>query len=332
MLSRSSSPSSSTTDALEPLSPRPQVGGLPLHELNQLELQFLLLNDFRLKIPTDELQRYADQLILYWVGRNGTSNPAAAAAGRSRAASRARTPPRDEAVDGAASAHGEPSEAVETPPLTRSAVAAAAAQAQHRAADGSGSGSGSGASAAQQQQQYGAAHASSSASTSSPYPAHLAHSSSTSGARTPSAFGSDAHGPSFGTPTQRGLASSSSSSLPRRAAGPPPYGAPHAQAQAQSPHRPRSIRSHPSTSSSFSSSTVTPGTPSTTRADDDDEEEEDDGWGDEDEDDGEDGGFEGKERGRDGRATARDGSRSRSRARGRTGSWGVAAGEPMQED
>ena len=225
MLSRSSSPSSSTTDALEPLSPRPQVGGLPLHELNQLELQFLLLNDFRLKIPTDELQRYADQLILYWVGRNGTSNPAAAAAGRSRAASRARTPPREEAVD------GEPSEAVETPPLTRSAVAAA-------------------------------------------------------------------------------------------------------QAQAQSPHRPRSIRSHPSTSSSFSSSTVTPGTPSTTRADDDDEEEEDDGWGDEDEDADEDGAFEGKERGRDGRATARDGSRSRSRARarGRTGSWGVAAGEPMQED
>ncbi|KAK4701810.1 PHO85 cyclin-6/7, partial [Phenoliferia sp. Uapishka_3] len=48
----------------------PQVGGLPLNELNQLELQFLLLNDFRLVIPLDELQRYADQLILFWVGRN----------------------------------------------------------------------------------------------------------------------------------------------------------------------------------------------------------------------------------------------------------------------
>ena len=47
-----------------------QVGGLPLNELNQLELQFLLLNDFRLVIPLDELQRYADQLILFWVGRN----------------------------------------------------------------------------------------------------------------------------------------------------------------------------------------------------------------------------------------------------------------------
>ncbi|KAL8283460.1 hypothetical protein RQP46_005563 [Phenoliferia psychrophenolica] len=46
-----------------------KVGGLPLTELNQLELQFLLLNDFRLVIPLDELQRYADQLILFWVGR-----------------------------------------------------------------------------------------------------------------------------------------------------------------------------------------------------------------------------------------------------------------------
>ncbi|KAH6915537.1 hypothetical protein BKA70DRAFT_1557798 [Coprinopsis sp. MPI-PUGE-AT-0042] len=40
-----------------------KVGGLPLHELNQLELQFLLLNDFRLVITKDEMQRYAEQLI-----------------------------------------------------------------------------------------------------------------------------------------------------------------------------------------------------------------------------------------------------------------------------
>ncbi|GAA5838099.1 hypothetical protein JCM11251_004706 [Rhodosporidiobolus azoricus] len=73
-----------------------KVGGLPLHELNQLELQFLLLNDFRLKIPTDELQRYADQLILYWVGRNGTSNPQAAAS-LSRSNSVAATQRRREA-------------------------------------------------------------------------------------------------------------------------------------------------------------------------------------------------------------------------------------------
>lgn len=36
-----------------------------MHELNQLELQFLLLNDFHLVIPLDELQRYADQLLVY---------------------------------------------------------------------------------------------------------------------------------------------------------------------------------------------------------------------------------------------------------------------------
>ncbi|KAJ7499314.1 cyclin-domain-containing protein [Mycena latifolia] len=42
-----------------------KVGGLPQAELNQLELQFLLLNDFRLVIPRDEMQRYAEQLILF---------------------------------------------------------------------------------------------------------------------------------------------------------------------------------------------------------------------------------------------------------------------------
>ncbi|EEB97890.1 hypothetical protein MPER_02696 [Moniliophthora perniciosa FA553] len=49
-----------------------KVGGLPLAELNQLELQFLLLNDFRLVIPKDEMQRYAEQLILF-----STSSPTA---------------------------------------------------------------------------------------------------------------------------------------------------------------------------------------------------------------------------------------------------------------
>jgi hypothetical protein len=43
----------------------PQVGGLPQLELNQLELQFLLLNDFQLAIPSDEMQHYATQLIAY---------------------------------------------------------------------------------------------------------------------------------------------------------------------------------------------------------------------------------------------------------------------------
>ncbi|KAF9563315.1 cyclin-domain-containing protein, partial [Agrocybe pediades] len=35
-----------------------KVGGLPLPELNQLELQFLLLNDFRLVISSSEMQHY----------------------------------------------------------------------------------------------------------------------------------------------------------------------------------------------------------------------------------------------------------------------------------
>ncbi|KAK7696569.1 hypothetical protein QCA50_001227 [Cerrena zonata] len=42
-----------------------KVGGLPQAELNQLELQFLLLNDFRLLISTDEMQSYAEQLIRF---------------------------------------------------------------------------------------------------------------------------------------------------------------------------------------------------------------------------------------------------------------------------
>lgn len=46
-----------------------KVGGLPSHELNQLELQFLLLNDFRLVIPPDEMQRYGDRLLGYWESR-----------------------------------------------------------------------------------------------------------------------------------------------------------------------------------------------------------------------------------------------------------------------
>ncbi|EFI27629.1 hypothetical protein CC1G_14555 [Coprinopsis cinerea okayama7 len=49
-----------------------KVGGLPLHELNQLELQFLLLNDFRLVISGAEMQRYAEQLILF---SKSQSNP-----------------------------------------------------------------------------------------------------------------------------------------------------------------------------------------------------------------------------------------------------------------
>ncbi|CAG8509758.1 1415_t:CDS:2, partial [Racocetra fulgida] len=45
----------------------PPVGGLPVSELNQLELEFLILNDFRLAISVEELQRYGDQLLKHWI-------------------------------------------------------------------------------------------------------------------------------------------------------------------------------------------------------------------------------------------------------------------------
>lgn len=43
-----------------------KVGGLPVEELNHLELQFLLLTDFKLMIPIEELQRYTDLLLGFW--------------------------------------------------------------------------------------------------------------------------------------------------------------------------------------------------------------------------------------------------------------------------
>ena len=43
-----------------------QVGGLPLIELNHLELQFLLLNDFRLSVPVEELEAYGSMLVEFY--------------------------------------------------------------------------------------------------------------------------------------------------------------------------------------------------------------------------------------------------------------------------
>ncbi|KAI8063999.1 cyclin-domain-containing protein [Thamnidium elegans] len=40
-----------------------KVGGIPLRELNQLELEFLFLIDFQLHIKLPDLQDYADQLL-----------------------------------------------------------------------------------------------------------------------------------------------------------------------------------------------------------------------------------------------------------------------------
>ncbi|CAN6609264.1 hypothetical protein TRVA0_004S00936 [Trichomonascus vanleenenianus] len=48
-----------------------KVGGLPVDELNHLELQFLLLTDFRLMISVEELQRYGDLLLRFWQKEQG---------------------------------------------------------------------------------------------------------------------------------------------------------------------------------------------------------------------------------------------------------------------
>jgi hypothetical protein len=66
-----------------------QVGGLPQSELNQLELQFLLLNDFRLVIPLEEMQKYADQLLVYWEAKKTSSRESTKMQGSPRRSSSA---------------------------------------------------------------------------------------------------------------------------------------------------------------------------------------------------------------------------------------------------
>ncbi|EIN10242.1 cyclin-domain-containing protein, partial [Punctularia strigosozonata HHB-11173 SS5] len=42
-----------------------KVGGLPQAELNSLELQFLLLNNFELMVSPEEMQKYAEDLVFF---------------------------------------------------------------------------------------------------------------------------------------------------------------------------------------------------------------------------------------------------------------------------
>ncbi|KAI9827606.1 MAG: hypothetical protein M1826_006268 [Phylliscum demangeonii] len=44
-----------------------KVGGLPLAELNHLEIQFLILNDFRLFVPVEELEAYGTMLVEFYL-------------------------------------------------------------------------------------------------------------------------------------------------------------------------------------------------------------------------------------------------------------------------
>jgi len=56
-----------------------KVGGLPLVELNHLELQFLTLNDFRLSIPVEELESYGNMLVQFYAREELANRPDAAA-------------------------------------------------------------------------------------------------------------------------------------------------------------------------------------------------------------------------------------------------------------
>ncbi|CAO0796945.1 unnamed protein product [Mucor circinelloides] len=42
-----------------------KVGGLPVKELNILELEFLRINNYNIFIPLEELQQYGDQLLMH---------------------------------------------------------------------------------------------------------------------------------------------------------------------------------------------------------------------------------------------------------------------------
>ncbi|KAI8991914.1 cyclin-domain-containing protein [Mycotypha africana] len=47
-----------------------KVGGLPIKELNALELQFLKLNNFQLNVQVEELQQYGNKLLWHWVNQS----------------------------------------------------------------------------------------------------------------------------------------------------------------------------------------------------------------------------------------------------------------------
>ncbi|AET39398.1 PHO85 cyclin family protein Ecym_4336 [Eremothecium cymbalariae DBVPG len=53
-----------------------RVGGISLHELNRLELQFSILCDFELIVSVQELQRYADLLYKFWNREHLNHSPA----------------------------------------------------------------------------------------------------------------------------------------------------------------------------------------------------------------------------------------------------------------
>ncbi|ORX46575.1 cyclin-domain-containing protein [Hesseltinella vesiculosa] len=61
-----------TSDVYYPNSRYAKVGGLPLLELNQLELEFLFLCDFQLHISVEDLQEYGNQLLKHAMSKETT--------------------------------------------------------------------------------------------------------------------------------------------------------------------------------------------------------------------------------------------------------------------
>ncbi|KAI8069933.1 cyclin-domain-containing protein [Gongronella butleri] len=61
-----------TSDVYYPNSRYARVGGLPLLELNQLELEFLFLCDFQLHITVEDLQEYGNQLLKHAMAKETT--------------------------------------------------------------------------------------------------------------------------------------------------------------------------------------------------------------------------------------------------------------------
>ncbi|OBZ89152.1 PHO85 cyclin-like protein psl1, partial [Choanephora cucurbitarum] len=47
-----------------------KVGGLPVTELNRLELEFIAMNQFSLFVSMEELQHYGDQLLQHWLAEH----------------------------------------------------------------------------------------------------------------------------------------------------------------------------------------------------------------------------------------------------------------------
>ena len=94
---------------------RADIGGLPLAELNALELEFLLAIDFRLAVPPAEFARIADSLLDFSAARGGPPRHRRPRAARGRSASLAQLPPLSlsagpsapaAAASGAGRAHG----------------------------------------------------------------------------------------------------------------------------------------------------------------------------------------------------------------------------------